>query len=123
MRLGDAESSSMHFKAEEIWASEDRGVIRWQLRWEEGEKDRTRGVNIMRVRDGKIVEGMGYVGVNAGSQRRRNMRTPESTVSRCSTTSELPMLADCCRSQAGPQRSVGGDVENRLQNRSSILAN
>jgi ketosteroid isomerase-like protein len=58
---GVASSANLVFKAEEIWASEDRGIIRWQLRWGEGEKDRTRGVNIMRVRDGKIVEGMGYV--------------------------------------------------------------
>ncbi len=39
----------------------DRGIIRWQLRWSENETDRVRGVNIMRVRDGKIVEGLGYV--------------------------------------------------------------
>ena len=35
----------------------DRGI----LRWSENETDRVRGVNIMRVRDGKIVEGLGYV--------------------------------------------------------------
>ena len=49
------------FQEEEIWASGDRGIIRWQLRWGESETDRIRGVNIMRVRDGKIVSGMGYV--------------------------------------------------------------
>jgi NAD(P)-dependent dehydrogenase (short-subunit alcohol dehydrogenase family) len=47
--------------AEEISAMGDRGIIRWQLRWSEREGDRVRGVNIMRVRDGKIVEALGYV--------------------------------------------------------------
>ena len=58
---GIASSTNLVFEAEEIWASEDRGIIRWQLRWSEHETDRVRGVNIMRVRDGKIVEGLGYV--------------------------------------------------------------
>lgn len=58
---GIASAGNLVFEAEEIWASEDRGIIRWKLRWGENETDRTRGVNIMRVRDGRIVEGMGYV--------------------------------------------------------------
>lgn len=56
-----ASSTHLVFEAEEIWASGDRGIIRWQLRWGEHETDRTRGVNIMRVRDGKILEARGYV--------------------------------------------------------------
>lgn len=56
-----ASSANLVFEAEEISASDDRGIIRWQLRWGENEADRVRGVNIMRVRDGKIVEGLGYV--------------------------------------------------------------
>jgi len=58
---GIASSANLVFRAEEIWASEDRGIIRWTLRWGDKEADRVRGVNIMRVRDGKIVEGLGYV--------------------------------------------------------------
>jgi hypothetical protein len=56
-----ASSANLVFEPEEIWTSEDRGIIRWQLRWGESATDRVRGVNIMRVRDGKIVEGQGYV--------------------------------------------------------------
>ena len=56
-----ASSANLVFKAEEISALGDRGIIRWQLHWSEREADRVRGVNIMRVRDGKIVEGLGYV--------------------------------------------------------------
>lgn len=58
---GIASSANLVFEAEEIWASEDCGIIRWRLRWSEKEADRVRGVNIMRIRDGKIVEGLGYV--------------------------------------------------------------
>jgi hypothetical protein len=58
---GIASSANLVFKAEEIAAMGDRGIIRWQLRWGEQEADRVRGVNIMRVRGGKIVEGLGYV--------------------------------------------------------------
>ncbi|WP_159587709.1 nuclear transport factor 2 family protein [Chelativorans xinjiangense] len=58
---GIASSANLVFEAEEIWAGGDRGIIRWKLRWGENESDRVRGVNIMRVRGGKIVEGLGYV--------------------------------------------------------------
>lgn len=58
---GIASNGDLAFAAEEIWASDDRGIIRWTLRWGKAESDWVRGVNIMRVRDGKIVEGLGYV--------------------------------------------------------------
>lgn len=58
---GIASNANLVFEAEEIWASEDRGIIRWRLRWSESDADRVRGVNILRVRDGRIVEGRGYV--------------------------------------------------------------
>ena len=58
---GIASSASLRFEAEEIWAGGDRGIIRWTLRWGEDDADRVRGVNLMRVRDGRIVEGLGYV--------------------------------------------------------------
>jgi ketosteroid isomerase-like protein len=58
---GIASSANLIFKAEEIWVSGDRGIIRWHLRWGETDTDRVRGVNIMRVQRGKIVEGMGYI--------------------------------------------------------------
>jgi limonene-1,2-epoxide hydrolase len=58
---GVASSANLVFRAEEISAMGDRGIIRWQLRWSEREEDRVRGVNILRVQDGKIVEGLGYV--------------------------------------------------------------
>jgi hypothetical protein len=58
---GVASSANLVFKAEEIFAMGDRGIIRWQLRWGGRDADWVRGVNVMRVRDGKIVEGLGYM--------------------------------------------------------------
>ena len=58
---GIASSANLVFEKEEIWASEDRGIVRWKLRWGKNETDWVRGVNIMRVREGKIIEGLGYV--------------------------------------------------------------
>lgn len=49
------------FEPESISARGDRGEIRWRLLWGEGAADSVRGVNLMRVRDGRIVEACGYV--------------------------------------------------------------
>ena len=56
-----AANQDMNFETEETWASGDRAIRRWRLRWGPGETDTVRGVNIMRVRDGKIVEAFGDV--------------------------------------------------------------
>lgn len=58
---GIASNADLAFEPEDIWVGEDRGIIRWRLRWSARQEDQVRGVNIMRVRDGKIVEGLGYV--------------------------------------------------------------
>lgn len=39
----------------------DLAVQPWHLRWGGGEQDRVRGVNLLRFRDGRIVEARGYV--------------------------------------------------------------
>ncbi|MFZ0504914.1 MAG: nuclear transport factor 2 family protein [Chthoniobacterales bacterium] len=48
-----------HFDLEETFAAGDRAIIRWCFWSSEGRS--TRGVNLMRVRDGLIVEAMGYI--------------------------------------------------------------
>jgi ketosteroid isomerase-like protein len=58
---GIASNTQANFEPEESWVSGDRGILRWTLRWGPGPSDWVRGVNIMRLRDGLIVEGMGYV--------------------------------------------------------------
>ncbi|MDG4786720.1 nuclear transport factor 2 family protein [Micromonospora sp. WMMD1102] len=39
----------------------DLAVQPWRLEWGVGEKDRVRGLNLIRIRDGLIVEARGYV--------------------------------------------------------------
>jgi hypothetical protein len=39
----------------------DRAVIRWRHFWGAGENNSLRGVNLMRVRLGQIIDAMGYV--------------------------------------------------------------
>jgi hypothetical protein len=46
---------------EDIWVDGERAVARWRHRWGPGWQDQVRGVNLIRVRDGRIVEVLGYV--------------------------------------------------------------
>ena len=56
---GIATAPGTAFDLEEIFAAGDRATIRWRYRW--GEGNSVRGVNLMRVSNGRIVEAMGYV--------------------------------------------------------------
>jgi hypothetical protein len=49
------------FTDEHITASDEHGIIRWRYRFGPGLSNSVRGVNVMRVRDGQIVEALGYV--------------------------------------------------------------
>ena len=49
------------FDIEEVMVTGERATIRWRLRWGEGEGQSVRGVNLMHVRNGHIVEALGYV--------------------------------------------------------------
>lgn len=48
------------FELEDVVVTDDRAVIRWRYRFGEGDDSSVRGVNIMQVRAGKIVEALGY---------------------------------------------------------------
>jgi ketosteroid isomerase-like protein len=50
-----------HFEPESIIVRGDRGEIRWRLVWGPDRASSVRGVNLMRVRNGRIVEAQGYV--------------------------------------------------------------
>jgi ketosteroid isomerase-like protein len=56
-----ATNPAIHFEPENIIARGDRGEIRWRLVWGPDHASSVRGVNLMRVRDGRIVEAQGYV--------------------------------------------------------------
>jgi ketosteroid isomerase-like protein len=47
-----------YFEAEETFAAGDRVVQRWKYRWNGGH---VRGVDIFRIRDGKVAEKLSYV--------------------------------------------------------------
>jgi ketosteroid isomerase-like protein len=54
-----ATTPGIEFDLEDVVVAEDRAIILWRLR--RAGQDSVRGVNLMRVRDGLIVEGLGYV--------------------------------------------------------------
>lgn len=56
-----ATTPGIHFEPESIVARGGRGEIRWRLVWGPEHADSVRGVNLMRVRDGRIIEAQGYV--------------------------------------------------------------
>jgi ketosteroid isomerase-like protein len=49
------------FTPEEIVAFGDRAIIRWRYHFGPGLSQSVRGVNVMQVRNGLIVEALGYV--------------------------------------------------------------
>jgi ketosteroid isomerase-like protein len=56
-----ATTPDIHFETERIIARGDRGMIQWRLVWGPDYSSSVRGVNLMRVRAGRIVEAQGYV--------------------------------------------------------------
>jgi hypothetical protein len=56
---GLAGESGTHFEPEEVFVAGDRAIIRWRYFWGAGENNSVRGVNLMRVRGGQIIEAMG----------------------------------------------------------------
>jgi ketosteroid isomerase-like protein len=56
-----AADSTSSFEVEEVVVYGDRATIRWRYRFGEGDENSVRGVNLMHVREGKIVEALGYV--------------------------------------------------------------
>jgi ketosteroid isomerase-like protein len=58
-----AASPSAHFDAEEVIATGDRCIVRWVYSWtdDDGTKGSIHGVDVLRVRDGKVAEKLAYV--------------------------------------------------------------
>jgi ketosteroid isomerase-like protein len=56
-----ATTPGIWFDIEDVEVIGERATIRWRLRWGDDESKSVRGVNLMRVREGKIVEALGYV--------------------------------------------------------------
>ena len=58
-----ATGGDRRFDAEEVLVAGDRAVVRWRHRWvdEHGEEGHVRGIDLFRVRDGKVAEKLSYV--------------------------------------------------------------
>ena len=55
-------SPSAAFETEDTFASGDRCVVRWRYRWRNADGEgHVRGVDLFRVRDGKVAEKLSYV--------------------------------------------------------------
>ena len=56
-------SSSIEFETEDIFASGDRCLVQWTFRWvgQDNEPGRVRGVDLFKVKDGKVAEKLVYV--------------------------------------------------------------
>ena len=56
-------SPRLRLHYEEVAAFEERGIVRWVYHWDNGSEDKghIRGVDILRLRDGKIAEKLSYV--------------------------------------------------------------
>jgi ketosteroid isomerase-like protein len=56
-------SPNARFETEEIFAAGDRCVVRWLYRWVDGSgvEGHVRGVDVFRVREGKVAEKLAYV--------------------------------------------------------------
>ena len=57
--LAANEDASFDLEGVEVYG--ERADIYWRFRWGDGAEQSVRGVNLMRVRDGQIVEARGYV--------------------------------------------------------------
>lgn len=57
------ENPSAAFETEEVFAAGSRCVVRWVYRWRrpDGASGHVRGVDLFRVRDGKVLEKLSYV--------------------------------------------------------------
>ncbi|HVM41708.1 MAG TPA: nuclear transport factor 2 family protein [Acidimicrobiia bacterium] len=53
-----SENPSARFETEEIVACSDRATVRWRYTYDGGQ---VRGVDVFRVRDGKVAEKLSYV--------------------------------------------------------------
>lgn len=56
-----AADENLDFSPEPAEILGDLAVAPWTLRWGPGDADRVRGVNLIRIREGRITEARGYV--------------------------------------------------------------
>lgn len=55
-----AEDRSTQFEVEDVVVAGDQATIRWRYHFGDAPADSVRGVNLVRVRDGQVVEALAY---------------------------------------------------------------
>ena len=100
--IADPEGS---FAPEDVIVAGDRATIRWRYRFGEGEENTVRGVNLMHIRDGKIVEALGYVKAGLRSSAGRHDPRPltpsnEETAATAARPHPLGVRESRCRPPA-----------------------
>jgi ketosteroid isomerase-like protein len=62
LRFWQAMATDPHasFEVEDVFVAGDRAVNRWRYRFGEGDENSVRGVTLLRVKDGRIVEALAY---------------------------------------------------------------
>ncbi|HEY3786158.1 MAG TPA: nuclear transport factor 2 family protein [Steroidobacteraceae bacterium] len=68
---GLAAARDTSFSREEEWFVGERAIVRWRYKWGADESQSVRGVNLMRVRNGRVAEAMGYVKSSPAPEGRR----------------------------------------------------
>ncbi len=66
-RLSDVERAGV-----DVTVCGDRAINRWRYRFDEGDGNSVRGVTLIKVRDNKIVEALGYAKTPARSDLGQN---------------------------------------------------
>ena len=56
----ERDATLLSFEVEDVHTGDEWALIRWRYVWGPGPDHSVRGVNVMRVVDGKIVEAAGY---------------------------------------------------------------
>lgn len=58
-----ADSPHAAFTTEDMFASKDRAVVCWRYTWvdQDGKRGHVRGVDLFRIREGKVAEKLSYV--------------------------------------------------------------
>lgn len=56
-----AADTSISFELEDTIVTGEQAIVLWRLRFGAGDENSVRGVNLTQVRDGKIIQSLGYV--------------------------------------------------------------
>jgi hypothetical protein len=55
------DAKGTQFTPEKVIVALENAIIFWRFSWGEGDENSVRGVNIMKVKNGKVTEALGYV--------------------------------------------------------------